>query len=347
MVGHRTPRSSLVLVGHRSAEFEGVREGHLGRHVAAEGVVGRRLVRDQVELLPGRRPRRLDLGGVADQGDAQRLTRCGRVPGPAERLGRILGQPVHVPDLEAAPRPCLVDLDDDRDAVIHRHGQRLGATHPTQTGGQGHGAAQAATEVLAGGFRECLVRPLEDPLGPDIDPRAGGHLAVHHQAVALELAEDVPGRPLADQVGVGDEHARRPGMRPHDTDRLARLDEQRLVALEPAKLPDDGVEGGPGASRSARPAVDDEVVGILSDLRIEVVHEHPERRFLLPAAAGQLGPAGSADGAGTDGGHGGHGGDRLPAQTGDDEVAEHPRRSAEPRPGIRAPTAQISRIRGA
>ena len=39
------------------------------------------------------------------------------------------------------------------------------------------------------------------------------------------------------------------------------------------------------ARRPPGPAVDDEVVGVLGDLRIEVVHEHPERGFLLPAAA--------------------------------------------------------------
>ena len=53
--------------------------------------------------------------------------------------------------------------------------------------------------------------------------------------------------------------------------------------------------------RAARPgaAVDDEVVRVLGDLRIEVVHEHPERGFLLPALAGDLGAAGRAHGART------------------------------------------------
>ena len=51
--------------------------------------------------------------------------------------------------------------------------------------------------------------------------------------------------------------------------------------------------------RPAGPAVDDEVVRVLGDLRVEVVHEHPERGFLLPAAAGQLGAARGADGAGS------------------------------------------------
>ena len=159
------------------------------------------------------------------------------------------------------------------------------------------------TEMLARRLGERLVRALEDALGPDVDPRPGGHLAVHHQPASLEVAEVLPGRPLADEVRVGDEDPRRPRVRAQDADRLARLDEQRLVALEGAELADDRVEGGPRACRPPGPAVDDEVVGVLGDLRIEVVHEHPERRFLLPAAAGQLGAAGGADGSGADGAH--------------------------------------------
>ena len=54
----------------------------------------------------------------------------------------------------------------------------------------------------------------------------------------------------------------------------------------------------PRPRRAAGPAVDDEVVGVLGDLRVEVVHEHPERGFLRPAAAGQLGAARGADGTG-------------------------------------------------
>ena len=84
-------------------------------------------------------------------------------------------------------------------------------------------------------------------------------------------------------------------MRPEDADRLARLDEQRLVVGQVAQLADDGVERLPVARRLARPAVDDEIVGPLGDLGIEVVHEHPQRGFLLPAAARDLGSSGGAN----------------------------------------------------
>ena len=154
--------------------------------------------------------------------------------------------------------------------------------------------------MLAGGFGEGLIRTLQDPLRPDVDPRPGGHLPVHHQARPLELAEVLPGGPFPDKVGVGDQHPGRPRVRPHDPDRLPGLNQERLVGLEPAKLANDRIEGGPAANRSTGPAVDNEVVGVLGDLRIEVVHEHSQDRFLLPAAAAELSAARGADRTGTD-----------------------------------------------
>ena len=70
------------------------------------------------------------------------------------------------------------------------------------------------------------------PCAADVDPRAGGHLAVHRQPEVLEPAELVPRRPFGHEVRVGDQHARRPLVRAEDADRLARLDEQRLVARQ-------------------------------------------------------------------------------------------------------------------
>ena len=225
----------------------------------------------------------------------RRLAGGRRCPGHAQGLVRIVGQAVDVADLEAPLGSRLIDLDAQRHAVVHRHGQRLGAAHPAEAGGQRHPPAQRPAEMLAGQLGERLEGALEDALGADVDPGAGGHLAVHRQALALELAEDLPGRPLADQVGVRDQHAGRPFVGPEDGDRLARLDEQRLVVGQAAQLADDRVERFPAASRPARAAVHDERVGVLGDLGVEVVHQHPEGRFLAPAAAGQLRAAGRPD----------------------------------------------------
>ena len=45
----------------------------------------------------------------------------------------------------------------------------------------------------------------------------------------------------------------------------------------------------------ARAAVDDQIVGPLGDLGIEIVHQHPQRGFLWPSLARQRRAAGRAD----------------------------------------------------
>ena len=162
---------------------------------------------------------------------------------------------------------------------------------------------------------EGLVRPLEDPLGADVDPAPGRHLAEHRQAERLEAPELVPGRPAGDEQRVGDQHARRRRMRPEDADGLSALDEQRLVGLEREEARDEGAEGRRVARRLPRAAVDDELLRVLGHLGVEVVEEHPEGRLGLPRLRVERLPARCADGgevaaelldARLDSGHAGH-----------------------------------------
>ena len=190
----------------------------------------------------------------------------------------------------------LVALDADHDAVVHGDGERLRAAHAAEAGGHGDGAGQRAVEPLVGDGGERLEGALEDALGADVDPRAGGHLAVHRQAEVLEPAELLPVGPVADQVGVGDQHPRRPRVGPHHADRLAGLHEHRLVVLERGQGAHQRVVRLPVARRLAGAAVDDEVLGALGVLGVEVVHQHPQRRLGLPRLRGQLGAVGGVDG---------------------------------------------------
>src|SRR5207244_9576517 len=120
---------------------------------------------------------------------------------------------------------------------------------------------------------------------------AGRHLSVHHQAFALQLAEMLPRRPATDEIAVGDENTRRAGVRSKHSDRFAALHEQRLVVAEIPELAHDCVEAIPVARCFPRSTVYDEIRRSLGDIRIEIVHQQPERRFLLPALAGDVGPA--------------------------------------------------------
>ena len=100
---------------------------------------------------------------------------------------------------------------------------------------------------------------------------------------------------MRDEVGVGDENARRVLVGAENADRLARLDEQRLVVAEPLQRGHDGIEALPVARRLADPSIDDELLGPLGHLRIEVVHQHPQGRFLLPALAARFGSTRGSD----------------------------------------------------
>ena len=117
---------------------------------------------------------------------------------------------------------------------------------------------------------------------------------------ALELAELVPGGPIRDEIGVGDEHARRVGVRAeaaHGACPTARAASRRRLeasrssrTMHVERLP--GARGLPGA------AVDDQVVAGARRPRVEVVVQHAERGFLDPAFARELGAARGANGAG-------------------------------------------------
>jgi hypothetical protein len=158
------------------------------------------------------------------------------------------------------------------------------AAHAAEPGGDDEPAAQRAAEALARERGERLVRALQDPLGPDVDPGPGGHLAVHHQPGRIELAERVPRGPLRHEVGVRDQHARGVRVGLEHADRLAGLHEQRFVVLEPRELGLDRVKARLVARCLADPAVDHEILRPLGDVRMQVVLQHPQRGLLPPAA---------------------------------------------------------------
>ncbi len=207
------------------------------------------------------------------------------------------GQLVEVAVLDAALQPGRVDVDDEAHAAVQRDGQRLRAAHAAAAAGDGERARERAAEPLGGDRGERLVRALQDALGADVDPRARGHLAVHGEAELFEAAELRPGGPVADQVGVGDQHPRRPLVRAQHPDRLAGLHEHRLVVRERGEGAHHRVERAPVAGGAAGAAVDDEVVGPLGDLGVEVVLQHAQRGLGLPGPGGEGGAARCADGA--------------------------------------------------
>ena len=257
--------------------------------------MGARLVGHDVGRKAGVEQGRQHIRRVGPQANAEgAAVRLGG-QAPRDRVVEVVGELIEVAGTQAPLDRGLVDFDAQRDAAVERHRQRLRAAHPAEAGGQRDRPGERAAVVAPGDLGEALVRPLHDPLGADVDPRAGGHLPVHRQPLGLESAELVPRRPLGNEVRVGDQHPRRPLVRAEDADGLARLDEQRLVVVQLAQARDDRVERVPRAGGPTGAAVDDERVGMLGDIRVEVVHQHPQRRLLRPAAAAELRAARGAD----------------------------------------------------
>ena len=233
-----------------------------------------------------------DLGGVAEQADAGRL---GSGADDLERLVDAGRAAVEIARLEPLLDPALLDLDRDAVGAGHDRRERLRAAHSAEARGQDPAALEVAAIMLAAHFGEGLVGALDDALRADVDPAAGGHLAVHHEPVAIERVEHLPVRPFGHQIGVGDEHARRVLVGAEHADRLARLDEQGLILIEPFERLDDLVEAVPIARGAADPAIDDQALRVLGDLVVEIVHQHPDRGFGGPLPGLDLAPAPGAD----------------------------------------------------
>ena len=178
-------------------------------------------------------------------------------------------------------------FDNQHHAAVEGDGKRLSTAHAAHSTGNHKFAFERPAEMA---LRECgerLESALQDALRADVDPTPRRHLAVHHQASAIEFVEVLPSGPFAHQVGVGDEDARSHFVRWKHRDRLARLHQQRFVALQPLQLAHDGVVALPVACGLADTTVDYEIRGALGVFRIQVVHQAAQRRFLLPSLAVQ------------------------------------------------------------
>ena len=73
--------------------------------------------------------------------------------------------------------------------------------------------------------------------------------------------------------------------------RFARLDEQCLVVLQLLQRGNDGFEAFPVSRGLASPTVNDQLLGLLGYIRVQVVHQHAHGRFLSPAFATEMGPS--------------------------------------------------------
>ncbi len=285
MAARSTPAGSLCW---RASHCSSVQPR---RQIAVQRIVRRGLIGHEVGPHAATDELGKNLGGIAQEADRERAALDAAALDQCQSLVQVGRHPVEVAALEPALDPARPALDREQRGPGHGRRQRLGAAHAAEPAGQDPPAGEVAAIVLAAGLDEGLVGALDDPLRADVDPGAGGHLAVHHQALAIELVEFFPSGPVRDQIGVGDQDAGCVGVGPEHADRLARLDQQRLVVAERLQGVDQDVVAAPVARRPPDAAVDHQLLRALGDLGVEIVHEHPQRRLGLPAAGVEPGPA--------------------------------------------------------
>ena len=87
------------------------------------------------------------LRGVAEHADRQAAALVAGLEGQLDRVVEVAGLDVEVAGLQAPVDAVLVALDADRDAVVHRDGQRLRAAHAAESGGDGDGAGEGTRRL--------------------------------------------------------------------------------------------------------------------------------------------------------------------------------------------------------
>ncbi|MCY1434669.1 hypothetical protein D9M71_507350 [compost metagenome] len=238
---------------------------------------------------------RQDFGGITQQGNGDSLAFAGVLGDARQRVVQVSGLLVDVTAAQAKIDAALLAFDIQRAGAGQGCGQWLGTAHATQARGQNPLAREVAVVVLATGLDEGFIGALDDALAADVDPAAGGHLAVHGQALGVQFVEVFPGGPVRYQVGVGDQYARGVAVGLEHADRLAGLHQQGLVVVQVGQAFDDLVVAFPVTCSATDTTVNHQFFRVLGDFRVEVVHQHAQRRFGQPAFGSERVTAGGTD----------------------------------------------------
>jgi len=138
----RVARAPEVLVGIGSPQFVCIGDRQSGGDVARERVVRRRLVGDEVEVLPTASQLGHDFGRVSEQPDRERPPLGRRRPHALQRVVERICRLVQVPRLQPSADAPRVDLDAEDRRAGHRRCERLRSAHAAEARGQNRPAAE-------------------------------------------------------------------------------------------------------------------------------------------------------------------------------------------------------------
>ena len=235
------------------------------------------------------------LGRITQQSHRHSAPRSCVSHDPGQRIVEITCLLIQIARAQPKIDSTLLALDDQGRRAGEARRQRLRAPHTAQASAQNPAPRKISTEMLSCRFCKRLIGALHNALSTDVDPGSRRHLPEHHQTRSIELVKVLPGGPARHQIGVGDQHPRRILMGTKHTDGFARLNQQGLVGCERFEGLEDSLEAIPVSRCLADPAVHHQGLGILCDLGIQIVLNHPPGALDQPVAAMQGAAAGSTN----------------------------------------------------
>ena len=195
-----------------------------------------------------------------------------------DRGGEVVGDPADPALGVAGLDPRGVDLGDDPRAAGDLQRLGLGAGHPAEPRGDKGVAGEVAVlghaEIEPAGVEQGDVGAVDDALGADVHPAAGGHLTVVDAAQGGEAVEVLGGVEHPDHETVGDDGSRRFGARGEEPHGVARTDHEGLGVVHDLEIALDEQVLHPVLTDLAGLTIGDELVRIERDIEIEVVLDH-------------------------------------------------------------------------
>src|ERR1019366_4945712 len=164
-------------------------------------------------------------GAISNEADGRRFAFANGIFQNAQSFVKVVDHHIAIAGAQATLDAFGIDVNAEIGAAVQSCGERLGSAHAAHAAADDEFSGKRAAKMFARGGGESFVGALQNSLRADVNPTSGGHLAVHHQAGAVEFVEIFPIIPVTDEIGIRDEDARSILVRAKNSDGLAGLDD--------------------------------------------------------------------------------------------------------------------------
>ena len=261
-------------------------ERHALGHIPIDQIMGRGLVGDDIGHDAAPVDLGVNFGSIAHQTNRGGALVSDRLLYHLQRGIEVRRDGFEIADLLALAGAFGIDIDTEDRRPRHAPGQRLRPAHAAEPGRQDEAPRQAAVEAVLGDAHENLIGALNDALAADVLPGARRQPAPADQPLFLQLIEHLGLGPLPDNVAIGHDHQRRLGVGFEQANRLAGLDDQRLILVHPEQGFDNGLVARPIARRLAERGINDQLIGVFADT--QNIFQQAQQRLLPPPLGAQL-----------------------------------------------------------